>query len=145
MLQSQADAVQTVQHAVAAESVNFKAVRFIACFNHFGFQIDFKLNARLGVDQLKQLIDLRFAQGDRQQLIVKAVAVEDIGEVSLFQATDIGEMTGHGRRGCHGRADQVSTPAAALTAFKVTVAGGGAALARVQAVVVHRQAHGAAG
>ncbi len=70
MLQSQADAVQTVQHAVAAESVNFKAVRFIACFNHFGFQIDFKLNARLRVDQLKQLIDLRFAQGDRQQLIV---------------------------------------------------------------------------
>lgn len=80
MLQSQADAVQTVKHAVTAESVNFKAIGFIASFNHLGFQIDFKFNAGLRVDQFKQLIDLRFAQRDRQQLIVKAVAVEDIGE-----------------------------------------------------------------
>lgn len=35
-------------------------------------------------------------------------------------------------------------PPAALTAFKVTVAGGGAALARVQAVIIHGQAHGTA-
>jgi hypothetical protein len=49
-----------------------------------------------------------------------------------------------GRGGGHGRADQVGAPAGALAAFEVAVAGGGAALARLQPVGVHRQAHAAA-
>src|SRR5690606_15187584 len=64
--------------------------------------------------------------------------------VSLFQAANIGEMAGDCRSGGHCRADQMGAPTAALTAFKVTVTGGGAALTRIQAVVVHRQTHGAA-
>src|SRR5207302_145438 len=43
------------------------------------------------------------------------------------------------------RADQMSSPARALATFKVAVAGGGAALTRLQPVRVHAQAHGAAG
>src|SRR5579864_4177748 len=48
-----------------------------------------------------------------------------------------------GGRG-HRRAHQVRTAAGALPAFEVAVAGGGAALARFEAVGVHRQAHRAA-
>ncbi len=59
MLQGQANAVQTVEHAVAAEVVDFKAVRFIARFYHLRFQIHFKFNARIRLYQLEQLIDLR--------------------------------------------------------------------------------------
>ena len=47
--------------------------------------------------------------------------------------------------GGHGGADEVGAPARALAAFKVAVAGGGAALARLQAVGVHGQAHAASG
>lgn len=43
--------------------------------------------------------------------------------VSLLQITDIGEMAGNGCRRGHCRAHQVRASAAALTAFKVTVAG----------------------
>lgn len=60
MLQGQTDAVQAVKHAVAAESVNFKAPGFIASFHDLGLQIDFKLNAGLRLDQLKELINLYF-------------------------------------------------------------------------------------
>ncbi len=44
----------------------------------------------------------------------------------------------------HGGAHQVCTSQGALPALEITVGGGGAALARVQAVFVHAQAHGAA-
>src|SRR6185312_7378375 len=48
------------------------------------------------------------------------------------------------RRRGHGGADEVGAPARALPAFEIAVAGRGAALARLQAVGVHRQAHRAA-
>ena len=42
MLQRQADAIQAVEHAVAAEIVDLKAVGFIPGFNYLRFQIHFK-------------------------------------------------------------------------------------------------------
>ncbi|SUX75660.1 Uncharacterised protein [Citrobacter freundii] len=80
MLQRQPDAVQTVQHAVAAEVVDFKAVGLIARFHHLRFQIHFKFNARIGFHQGEHFIYLRVAQGHRQQLVIETVAVEDVGE-----------------------------------------------------------------
>lgn len=80
MLQRQADAIRAVEHAVAAEIVDLKAVGFIPGFNYLRFQIHFKRNARVGLHQLEQLIDLLVAQGHRQQLVIEAVAVKDIGK-----------------------------------------------------------------
>ena len=54
-------------------------------------------------------------------------------------------MAGDGGGGGHLRADEVGASAAALAAFEVAVAGGGAALAGREDVGVHAQAHGAAG
>ena len=51
----------------------------------------------------------------------------------------------HGGGGGHGGAHQVGASTGALAAFEVAVASAGAALARLQAVGVHGQAHGAAG
>ena len=53
MLQRQADAIQAVEHAVAAEIVDLKAVGFIPGFNYLRFQIHFKRNARVGLHQLE--------------------------------------------------------------------------------------------
>ena len=53
-------------------------------------------------------------------------------------------MAGNCRSGGHRRADQVGASTAALTTFKVTVTGGGTTFARIQAVIVHGQTHGAA-
>ena len=52
MLQRQADAIRAVEHAVAAEIVDLKAVGFIPGFNHLRFQIHFKRNARLACTSL---------------------------------------------------------------------------------------------
>src|SRR5947209_3042315 len=57
----------------------------------------------------------------------------------------IHEVPFHRRGGRHLGAHEVGTPARALTAFEVAVRGRGAALARGELVVVHAQAHGAAG
>src|SRR5450631_137771 len=60
-----------------------------------------------------------------------------------FPVSYVGEMTGNCGCGRHHRTHQVSAPAASLAAFKIAVAGGSAALARLQDVRVHAQAHGA--
>ena len=51
----------------------------------------------------------------------------------------------NGRRRRHGGADQVRAATSALTAFKVTVAGAGATLARFESIGIHGQAHRATG
>src|SRR5690606_15956469 len=58
---------------------------------------------------------------------------------------DVDEMAGNRRAGGHGGAHEVRPAPGALAAFEIAVRGGGAALARLQPVVVHRQAHGTAG
>src|SRR5262245_31718235 len=57
---------------------------------------------------------------------------------------DIGEMAVDGSRGGHRRTDEVRAPAITLAAFEVAVRGRGAALAGLQAVVVHGETHRAA-
>ena len=54
------------------------------------------------------------------------------------------EVTSHGRCGSHGGTHQMRAPAFTLTAFEITVGGGGAAIARTQTISVHRQTHRAA-
>ena len=54
-------------------------------------------------------------------------------------------MTVNRGRCSHGRADQMGTSAVALAAFKVAVAGGCTALAGLEFVCVHGQAHRATG
>ena len=61
-----------------------------------------------------------------------------------FPVSDVGKVAGDGCRRRHHRTDQVGASAASLAAFKVAVAGGGAAFAGLQDVGVHAQAHGAA-
>src|SRR4051812_31440274 len=60
-----------------------------------------------------------------------------------FGIAYIHEMTGDCRRRCHGRTDQVSTPAFALATFKVAVGSAGAAFALGKLVAVHGKAHAA--
>src|SRR5262249_3531770 len=47
--------------------------------------------------------------------------------------------------GCHGGGDEVRAAAFALAAFEIAVAGAGTALAGLELVGIHRQAHAAAG
>ncbi len=80
MLQRQPNAVQTVQHAVAAEVVDFKSCGLIACFHHLCFQIHFKFNARIRFSPEQTAhrpVSLRVTAGS--SWLLKAVAVEDVG------------------------------------------------------------------
>src|SRR4051812_43835201 len=65
--------------------------------------------------------------------------------VCSFPIPDVHEVPFDGGRGGHLGADEVRAPAAALAALEVAVRGGGAALAGLQDVRVHAQAHRAAG
>src|SRR5690606_32208659 len=61
----------------------------------------------------------------------------------LSPVADIHEMTGYRRRGGHGRGNEMRATLEALPALEVAVRGGSAALAGLQPVVIHGQAHGA--
>src|SRR5690242_20182902 len=63
----------------------------------------------------------------------------------LRPVADIDEMAGDRGRRCHRGADQVRASALALASFKVAIRGARAALARLQDVGVHAQAHAASG
>ncbi|MNI83123.1 hypothetical protein D3C73_1399020 [compost metagenome] len=56
MLQRQPNTVETVQHAVAAEGVDFKRIRFIASLHHLCLQIHLKTDPRIGLYQREQFI-----------------------------------------------------------------------------------------
>src|ERR1700677_3937419 len=62
-----------------------------------------------------------------------------------FPVAEVGEVAGDGGGGGHLRADEVSAATAALAAFEVAVAGGGAAFAGGEDVGVHAETHAAAG
>src|SRR4051812_42968467 len=64
---------------------------------------------------------------------------------SSDEAAGVDEMAVQRRGRGHRRADEVRAPARALPALEVAVAGRCAALARLEAVRVHRQAHRATG
>src|SRR5205823_5999234 len=59
--------------------------------------------------------------------------------------SDVDEVALDGGRGGHLRADEMGAPAAALAALEVAVRGGRAALAGLEDVGVHAEAHRAAG
>src|SRR5580658_2684423 len=61
------------------------------------------------------------------------------------EVADVHKMPGNGGRRGHDGADQVRAAAFALTALEVAIGGAGAALAGRQHVVVHGDAHAAAG
>src|SRR3712207_8224999 len=64
---------------------------------------------------------------------------------SSLPVADVDEVAGDGGGGGHLRADEVGAAALALAALEVAVGGGGAALARLEDVRVHAEAHRAAG
>src|SRR3954469_12177366 len=66
-----------------------------------------------------------------------------IGEL-LAPVADVDEAPLDGRGGGHLRRDEVGAPAAALAPLEVAVRGRGAALAGLERVLVHAQAHRAA-
>src|SRR3569833_1538395 len=65
--------------------------------------------------------------------------------VSTGHGADIDEPAGDGGRCRHGRTDEMSPPALALTPFKIAVRRARAALAGGKHVLVHADAHAAAG
>src|SRR5512140_3521743 len=67
-----------------------------------------------------------------------------MGVSSSRELADVDEVAVHGRGSGHGGTDQVGAAARTLAALEIPIAGGGAALTRVQPVGVHRQAHRAA-
>src|SRR5579883_904101 len=62
----------------------------------------------------------------------------------LIPRSNIHKVAGNGCGGGHLRADEVGAPALALTSLKIAVRGRGAALAGLEDVRVHAQAHRAA-
>src|SRR5215469_14590320 len=69
-----------------------------------------------------------------------------MGSIGLcLPGADVGEVAGDGGGGGHLRADEVGASTAALASLEVAVGGRGAALAGLQDVGVHGEAHGAAG
>src|SRR5450759_5896279 len=63
----------------------------------------------------------------------------------LAQPTNVDEMAGDARGRRHGRTDQMGASAGALAPLEVAVRRRRAALAGLEPVVVHRQAHRASG
>src|SRR5690606_37672373 len=62
----------------------------------------------------------------------------------LFPVANIHEMSGNRSGCCHGWRYQMRASPKALTAFKVTVRCGSAALTRLQPIIIHGKAHGTA-
>src|SRR3954468_16901766 len=76
---------------------------------------------------------------------VRVVNFSMISGCSSDEFADVGQMAGHRGGHSHRGAHQVGASAAALPAFEIAVRGGSAALAGLQLVGVHGEAHGAAG
>ena len=68
------------------------------------------------------------------------------GHVTFYvQVPDVGQVPGEGGRGGHRRGEQVGPTTTPLAPLEVAIGGGGAALARLQDVGIHPQAHRAPG
>mmetsp|Transcript_21133 Transcript_21133/g.29051 ORF Transcript_21133/g.29051 Transcript_21133/m.29051 type:complete len:599 (+) Transcript_21133:398-2194(+) len=91
-------------------------------------------------------VDLRAPGGPRGRLLQGERRGRRLpGCAQRRQLAHVRQLARDGRGGRHGRGHQVRAAAVALPALKVAVAGGGAALLRLELVRVHGQAHGAAG
>src|SRR5689334_11929909 len=80
--QRQADLVQAVQDAVLAERIDVEAeaLRAIGGRHRLRFQIDDQLEAGKRCRFVEQLVDLGFAQRDRQEAVLERVVGEDLAE-----------------------------------------------------------------
>src|SRR5690554_432796 len=81
VLQRQADVVQAVEQAVLAEGIHLEAVLHAVRTGHgLRLEVDGQLIALVGLGLLEQGVDFFFFQHDRQQAVLEAVVVEDVGE-----------------------------------------------------------------
>src|SRR6185312_4610439 len=82
-------------------------------------------------------------------IVIRMVA--NIGEATFqfisseLPVANVCKVPGHCSCCRHHGADEVRTPTASLTSFKIAIAGGSAALTGLQDVGIHPQAHGATG
>src|SRR5690606_27449242 len=81
-LQCQTDIVETIQHAVLAESIDLERITGAAICraDDLLLQIDHQTEARECLDFIEQMVDLRFTEHDRQQAVFVAVVKENIGK-----------------------------------------------------------------
>ena len=89
LLLGQADIVEPVQETVLAKRVDLELDLFtVRASDHLGFEVDrhHRIGALLGV--LHQLVDDLLGQRDRQDAVLEAVVVEDVGEARCDDAAD---------------------------------------------------------
>ena len=80
MAKCQANVVKTIEQAVLAKCLHLKRQFFaVGLDDHLAFQVNRQHVTRKGEGLVKQLIDLVFAQYDRQQSIFEAVVEKDVG------------------------------------------------------------------
>src|SRR5690606_19874667 len=87
--QGQADLVEPVEQALLAEGVDLEAIHLAVRFDHrlLG-QVDAQPVAWRGVHLGEQAVNGRLVEHDRQQAVLEAVAVEDLGEARRDDRTD---------------------------------------------------------
>ena len=79
--QRQADVVQAVEQAVAAERLDLERQRqAVVVGERARFEVGRQLVAGMLGRALEQVVDLLFAEPDRQHAVLEAVVVEDVGE-----------------------------------------------------------------
>ena len=89
LFHGQANIVQTIKQTILAERVHLKAdLAAIGALDGLGCQIDRqgRVGAALGV--IHQLVELFLRDLDRQDAVLEAVVVEDIGEAGGNDAAD---------------------------------------------------------
>jgi len=79
--QGKSDVVKTVDEAILAEGVDFEVHELAAVRRGYGLrlQVDHEPKARKGSGLVEQPVDLRFGERDRQQAVLAAVVVENVG------------------------------------------------------------------
>lgn len=81
MLQRQADIIEPLQQELAAMLIQIEADgETLAVLNRFVLQINAQFVAFIRCRTLEQFLDLLFAQLDRQNAVLKAVIVENVGK-----------------------------------------------------------------
>src|SRR5215213_4205577 len=81
MLQREADVIEAVQQAMATEGLDFELCReATAVGERAGFEVGRQLIRLMLASALEQLFDLLLGKADREQAVLEAVVVKDIGK-----------------------------------------------------------------
>src|SRR5690606_15768164 len=95
--QCQADLVEPLEQALFSEGVDLEAIHLDVRLAHrlLG-QVDAQPVARRGVHLGEQAVDGRLVEHDRQQTVLEAVAIEDLGEARRDDRSDapVGQRPG---------------------------------------------------